>query len=140
MEIVDILFAFAYELRCMSGEFSCESAATINYLSSVLSCFICDDKLEDLIIECYRRALSLAMTRHFSLAEKAQEDVVFILKSGRPGVLKVLLHLKNLFKKSEPRYHLNNLYIDDFCIWVQQLKDTDFIDIAERLSHIKITK
>lgn len=65
------MFAFAYELRCMAGEFSSESGATVNYLSSVLSCFICDNTLHEVIRECYRRALTIPMIRHFELVKKA---------------------------------------------------------------------
>lgn len=72
MQIVDIVYAFAHELRCMMGDFSCESATTINYVSSVLSSFICNDKLEDVLKECYRRVLSISLIRHFDLAKKAQ--------------------------------------------------------------------
>lgn len=54
--------------------------------------------------------------------------------------MKVLLQINNLFKTSEPRYHLNNLYIDDLCIWVQTLKDVDFSELAAEIHGIKITK
>lgn len=70
LELSDIIFAFSYELRCMAGEFSCESGATINYLSSVLSCFICDNSLNEIMIESYRRALTIPMIRNFELAKK----------------------------------------------------------------------
>ncbi|EAS07700.1 SHQ1-like protein (macronuclear) [Tetrahymena thermophila SB210] len=140
MEIIDILFAFAYELRCMGGEFSCESAATINYLSSVLSCFICDNTLNEIIRQCYRRALTFPMLRNFKLIQQAQQDLVIILQSGRAGVLKTLLQIKYLFEVNEPRYHLNNLYIEDFCIWVQTLKDEDFQNLAGQIQQIEINK
>lgn len=41
---------------------------------------------------------------------------------------------------NEPRYHLNNLYIEDFCIWVQQLKDEDFFSLSKEISEIAVNK
>ena len=41
--------------------------------------------------------------------------------------------MKVLFERSEPRHFLNMLYIDDFVIWVQNLKDQDILDLRKSI-------
>lgn len=36
--------------------------------------------------------------------------------------MKCLLEIKYLLDRSESYYHLSNLYINDFCIWIQKFK------------------
>jgi hypothetical protein len=38
--------------------------------------------------------------------------------------LKSLLAVRDIFKGSECRYLLNKLYIDDYCVWIQQFADS----------------
>ena len=37
-------------------------------------------------------------------------------------VLKCLLEILILFNESEPHYLLNELYVTDYCIWIQKVK------------------
>lgn len=67
MQMVDISFAYLYELRSFDDELTCESAASINKVSSVLSCFIVDDNIASVISQSYKRALTYPLYRHFEL-------------------------------------------------------------------------
>lgn len=55
-------------------------------------------------------------------------------------MLKILLKIKSIFEHSDPRYLLNTLYVDDFCIWIQQVDEKKIIDLAEKVKKIEISK
>jgi len=55
-------------------------------------------------------------------------------------ILKVLIKIKALFEKNEPRYLLNILYIDDFCIFLQNVKEELFLKVVKELQMIEIKK
>lgn len=68
----------------------------------------------------------------------------FILKnflvskfSGQKKVLQCLLEIRNFFSQSEPRYLLNQLYITDYCIWIQKVKDNKLISLADSLKKVR---
>lgn len=53
----------------MDEEFNnSENATTINQLSSVLSCFIVDENLSDLLIHSIERSLTFPLIRHINLS------------------------------------------------------------------------
>lgn len=124
LEITDILFAYLYEKFVQCSDFTCESAATINKLSSTLSCFYTDPTLAEVVKTCYRRALIYPLYKHFGIAEIVKQQLTDVLIEGkRVAVLKILLQLHHLFNKSEPRYLLNELYLDDYCVIVQHFSE-----------------
>ncbi|KAK3574946.1 hypothetical protein QTP86_019723 [Hemibagrus guttatus] len=48
-------------------------------------------------------------------------DTTYYL-NGKAFVLKCLLAIHKIFRSNEPAYILNDLYITDYCIWVQRVK------------------
>lgn len=46
-------------------------------------------------------------------------DAKQTLKNGKAFILKCFVKIRILFQKSEPRYLLNTLYIDDIIIFIQ---------------------
>lgn len=72
-QLVSIAVSFAYELCCMDGELSVESAKTINNTSAVLSC--CVDyrelNLTDVLIDCARRCIAYSLYKHVQICHKA---------------------------------------------------------------------
>lgn len=44
------------------------------------------------------------------------------LYSGKACVLKCLLNIHKVFRENDPAYILNDLYITDYCIWIQKVK------------------
>jgi len=49
-QLLDIIFAYFYEYIVMNGDFGSESAATINRISSSLSCFCVDHQDPSLLL------------------------------------------------------------------------------------------
>ena len=42
--------------------------------------------------------------------------------SGRRSVLKVLLEIRGILMDQDCRYVLNDLYITDYCVWIQSTR------------------
>lgn len=47
---------------------------------------------------------------------------MIFLVPGKTFVLKCLLAVHKIFRYNEPAYILNDLYITDYCIWIQRVK------------------
>ncbi|XP_015795996.1 protein SHQ1 homolog [Tetranychus urticae] len=139
--LVDILFAYAYDVRTTDGEHSCESGWTISKLSSTLSWFEQFSTLPEVLSTCVQRSLTYPLYRNWSLCIKLISDVKKILKNGRTCVIKCLLDIHKIFNESgDLRYILNDLYITDYCIWLQHVKEKTFISLADAFERIQITK
>ena len=54
-------------------------------------------------------------------------------------MLKAFLKIKFLFERYEPRYLLNILYIDDFCLYIQSISIEIFENLANEIDELKIS-
>uniref|UniRef100_A0A0V0G9M8 Protein SHQ1 homolog n=1 Tax=Triatoma dimidiata TaxID=72491 RepID=A0A0V0G9M8_TRIDM len=140
LSLVDILFAYAYNHRTTLGESTVESAWTINKLSSTLSWLQSFDCMKDVKIACIRRSLIFPLHRNWILSATVMEDTLNILKLGRRQILKCLIEIHKLFNASEPRYLLNQLFITDYCIWLQKISEKRIIHLTQYFKEAKICK
>lgn len=138
--LVQLLFAYLYDWRTMDFERSCESAWTICKLCPFLSGFVYHSSMTDTLINLYRRVMIYPIYRHFKLAEKIQQDLQKLLEGGRLLVLKIVLEVKMMFERSEPRYMFNILYIDDLVVYAQTLEDPDYRELLEQVAKVKVKK
>ena len=141
--LVDILFAYAYDKRTTEGEETSESNWTISKLSSTLSWLETFDGMRETIISCYRRSLIYPLHRNFGLSRRVMEDVVNIIKKGRKSCVKCLLSIRRLFNQTlDSKFILNDLYITDYCIWIQGVKESHLKKLAFELENEmpKVTK
>ena len=158
LSLVDILLAYCYDMRTTMSDPTVESAWAIAKLSGTLSwleviIYYFNTKevtaIYDLfvqiftsirqVVDCFlRRSLCFPLFRNFKLSLKAVEDARNILKEGRTSVLKCFLQIYQLFNKSEPRYLLNQLYIQDYCIWIQKSSDETLTSLSESLRTVFI--
>ena len=120
----DVLFSFCYEFRSMEGELTCESAWAVNKVSATLSCMLEFTDLHSALCSGFRRALVYPLYRSEALAQAALRDAQRVVAEGKAAFLRVLLAVKQCFERSEPRYLLNRLFVDDACVWVQRV-DTE---------------
>ena len=52
-----------------------------------------------------------------------EDDLIFFqFPSGKSAVLKCLLDIHRIFQENDPAYILNDLYISDYCVWIQKAK------------------
>ncbi|XP_050969387.1 protein SHQ1 homolog [Labeo rohita] len=138
--LVDIILAYVYDVRTTEGEHNVESAWTIRKLSGTLSWLETYHSLQDVLVSFGRRTLCYPLYRHFSLITRAVKDVAFIFQAGKACVLKCLLAIHKIFRENDPAYILNDLYITDYCIWIQRVKSKHVLELAESLHKAKLQK
>ncbi|XP_024412453.2 protein SHQ1 homolog [Desmodus rotundus] len=138
--LIDILLAYCYETRVSEGENNVESAWNIRKLSSTLCWFETWTNVHDVLVTFGRRVLCYPLYRHFKLVMKAYRDTIKILQLGKSAVLKCLLDIHKIFQESDPAYILNDLYISDYCVWIQKAKSKKLAALAKTLKEVSLTK
>ncbi|XP_021020963.1 protein SHQ1 homolog isoform X1 [Mus caroli] len=138
--LVDILLAYCYEVRVTEGEHSVESAWTIRKLSPTLCWFETWTDIHEILVSFGRRVLCYPLYRHFKLVLKAYRDTIKILQLGKSAVLKCLLDVHKIFQENDPAYILNDLYISDYCVWIQKAKSKKLAALTEALKAVTLSK
>ncbi|XP_055484635.1 protein SHQ1 homolog isoform X2 [Psammomys obesus] len=138
--LVDILLAYCYEVRVTEGEYNVESAWTIRKLSPTLCWFETWTDVHEILVSFGRRVLCYPLYRHFKLVMKAYRDTIKILQLGKSAVLKCLLDVHKIFRENDPAYILNDLYISDYCVWIQKAKSKKLAALAEALKGVSLSK
>lgn len=136
LNLVDLMFAYAYNLRSMEGENTVESAWTIVKLSSVLSWFDKMTTLQEAMISSARRALIYPLYRNWSLVQAIFQDVYQIFYLGKRAILRALVEMKQLCDISESKHLLSRLYLDDYCLWLQKVPRKRFANLASQILDI----
>ena len=134
--LLDVLFAYCYDIRVNFGEHTSESGWTISKLCATLVCNDSFQTFSETIVATSRRALIYPIYRHFDLTRKVWSDVQDILKCGQIPIIKALLDITKIFNESDGRYIFNQLYIDQYVAWVQKLKEDNLNSIATNLEII----
>eukprot|EP00039_Didymoeca_costata_P032711 m.38991 g.38991 ORF g.38991 m.38991 type:complete len:452 (-) comp9501_c0_seq2:113-1468(-) len=138
--LVDIIFAWAYDHRLTEGESTVESAWTISSLSSTLSFLVEFESLQNCAIACCRRAMTYPLVRHWGLFEQVWKDTCKIFSMGKNLVLRCLLDLRRLVLRDETKFILNEIYITDYCVWMQTVSTENFLSLGDKMSSIKLRK
>nr|XP_012642865.1 protein SHQ1 homolog [Microcebus murinus] len=138
--LIDILLAYCYETRVTEGERNVESAWNIRKLSSTLCWFETWSNVHEIMVSFGRRVLCYPLYRHFKLAMKAYKDTIKILQLGKSAILKCLLDIHKIFQENDPAYILNDLYISDYCVWIQKAKSKKLAALAEALKEVSLMK
>ncbi|XP_037656305.1 protein SHQ1 homolog [Choloepus didactylus] len=138
--LIDILLAYCYEMRVTEGEKNVESAWNIRKLSSTLCWFETWTNVHEILVSFGRRVLCYPLYRHFKLVMKVYRDTIKILQLGKSAVLKCLLDIHKIFQENDPAYILNDLYISDYCVWIQKAKSKKLAALAEALKKVSLTK
>ncbi|RXN03855.1 SHQ1-like protein [Labeo rohita] len=109
--LVDIILAYVYDVRTTEGEHN-----TVPRISS-------------------------EATAHGRVGLDHQEAQWYSqLAGGKACVLKCLLAIHKIFRENDPAYILNDLYITDYCIWIQRVKSKHVLELAESLHKAKLQK
>jgi len=138
--LVDILYSYCYSNRINCGEKNVEAGWTIAKLSSTLSWFDSFESLDDVLIACFRRSLCFPLYRNWKLSQAILQDLLKLLSSGKKAILKCLVDIRATFNEGESRYLLNNLFINDYCVWIQYFKDKHLKSLVDSLKKVKLTK
>ncbi|XP_044517927.1 LOW QUALITY PROTEIN: protein SHQ1 homolog [Gracilinanus agilis] len=138
--LIDILLAYCYEIRATEGENNVESPWNIRKLSGTLCWFESWNNVHEILVSFGRRVLCYPLYRHFKLVTRAHIDTVKILHLGKSAILKCLLNIHKIFQENDPAYILNDLYISDYCIWIQKAKSKKLFSLAETLQRTYLVK
>ncbi|KFO77837.1 Protein SHQ1, partial [Cuculus canorus] len=138
--LIDILLAYCYEIRVNEGDKNVESSWNIRKLSATLCWLESFTSIHDVLVSFGRRVVCYPLHRHFALVIHAVTDTVTILQLGKAAVLKCLLDIHKIFMESEPAYILNDLYITDYCIWIQKTKSKKLAVLSESLQKTTLAK
>ncbi|EDL91447.1 SHQ1 homolog (S. cerevisiae) (predicted) [Rattus norvegicus] len=120
--LVDILLAYCYEVRVTEGEHNTWT------------------DVHEILVSFGRRVLCYPLYRHFKLVLKAYRDTLKILQLGKSAVLKCLLDVHKIFQENDPAYILNDLYISDYCVWIQKAKSKKLAALTEALEAVSLSK
>ena len=118
--LLDILFAYCYDVRVFGEEHTSESGWNVSKLSATMTCCQRFDSLADCVVTCMRRALCYPLYRHVGLAKQVWADVSDLLRAGRTAVVKALLDLVPvLVEAADGRHVFNQLYVEPYATWAQ---------------------
>ena len=134
LQIVDMLLAYAYEVRVTLADFSSESAFNIRKVSSLLSWLRTPCSVNEAVHLFARRVILHGIMRRLEVAAAAIADVAAILRHGRTALLKATLEMKRAFDLSDTEHVWSRAYLEDFCLAVQQptLIGDEVIEAAAR--------
>lgn len=138
--LVDILFAYCYNERVNCGESNVECGWTIAKMSSTLSWLDTFKSLDQVVISSFRRSLCIPLYRNWKITQMVFKDMLNILKKGHKFILKCLLQIRKTFIDGDSRYILNDLYINDYCVWIQYASQKKINALVTCLEKINITK
>ncbi|NXH63078.1 SHQ1 protein, partial [Rhabdornis inornatus] len=139
--LIDILLAYCYEICVNEGDKNVESSWNIRKLSATLCWLeVSFSSIHDVLVSFGRRVLCYPLYRHFGLVTRAFNDTVMILQLGKAAVLKCLLDVHKIFMESDPAYILNDLFITDYCIWIQKVKSKKLAALCESLQKTTLSK
>ncbi len=134
--LLDILFAFCYDYRTTFGEHSSESGWNIAKLSSTIVCGERFESVDQCLTSALRRTLIYPLFRNWELSIKVLGDLVQLLKSDKSSVVKCLLQIQTVFTESEGRYIFNQLFIEQYLVWVQSSLDAK--KLGELADQVKV--
>ncbi|XP_071349880.1 protein SHQ1 homolog isoform X2 [Trachinotus anak] len=140
LSLADVLLAYSYEVRSTEGEHNVESPWTIRKLSGTLCWLETYSSLQEVLVSFGRRVLCYPLHRHFALVSAAVRDTAKIFQSGKACVLKCLLDIHKVFRENDPAYILNDLYVTDYCIWIQRVKSKKVTAFAAMLQKASLRK
>ena len=80
------------------------------------------DNLPQTVISCFRRSLTYPLYCNWELSYTVWNHTKSIFKMGKRHLLKSLLAIKQMFQFSDFKRHLNTIYIDDYCVWIQSVR------------------
>ncbi|KAG0030222.1 Hsp90 cochaperone shq1 [Podila clonocystis] len=138
--LIDILFAYSYDLRVTEGDANIETAWTICKLSATMAALDQFTTLKETLLASFRRSLAYPLNRNWTLANKVLQDVYVILKLGKRGILRVLLAIKDVLDHDDIYYIYSKMFVEDYCVWIQSASDKVIRTLAHELHHFELQK
>ncbi|KAG0290945.1 Hsp90 cochaperone shq1 [Dissophora globulifera] len=138
--LIDILFAYSFDLRASEGETTVETAWTICKLSPSIAALDQFTSLRETILASFRRSLAYPLNRNWTFATKVLQDVYVILRLGRRAILRALLAIKEVLDHDDVYYIYSKMFIEDYCVWIQSASEKVIRTLAHELHHFRVEK
>lgn len=139
--LIDILFAYCYDRRTTQFEGSCESGWTIVKLAASLCWLDVFENPKEALVSAFRRSVIYPLYRNFDLCHTVLNDLKQIFKLGDKFIIKCLIEIHDIFLKGDCcRYILNNLFINDYIIYVMKWDTTKWQEIVAQVEKTVIEK
>jgi hypothetical protein len=90
---------------------------------------ICVEPITKVVCYCIRRSLIYPYIRSWDFSTNIiLQDVIHILLLGRRTILRCLLQIRTILEHTTSNdscryYLLNTIFIDDYCIWIQNVNE-----------------
>lgn len=53
----------------------------------------------------------------------------------------IFVEIRAMFQKSDPRYLLNTIYVDDYLVYIsKKIRDEDLLDVKAKLKNVNIVE
>ncbi len=145
-DLAGLLYAYCYDHRTTCGERNVESAWTISRLCASFACLEAMRSPYDAVFAAYRRSLAYPLYRNTEVAELVLQDTKRLVNCGgdvdklRSRLLRVLLGLRETFEEEKLLRIFSDIFLTDFCIWIQRVDDDVLQKLAEEVLGIVIDK
>ncbi|KAF8986487.1 Hsp90 cochaperone shq1 [Entomortierella lignicola] len=140
LSLIDILFAYSYDLRVSEGDSTVETAWTICKLSPSMAALEQFTTLKETLLASFRRTLAYPLIRNWNLTMKVLQDVYVVFKLGRRGILRALLAIKDILDHDDVYYIYSKMFIEDYCVWIQSSSEKVIRTLAHELHHFQLEK
>jgi len=142
MGLVDILYGQCYDNRTTGGDGSSETGWCVAKLAATLSCLARHRNIKEVLASCVRRSLIFPFYRSWDLGIAVAKDVGNLLLKGKIPILKTLLQVHKAFQETEGYYIHNQLYLEDYIIWIQSVPDSHISSLASavEVTALEMTK
>ncbi|KAJ1367567.1 hypothetical protein KIN20_028505 [Parelaphostrongylus tenuis] len=99
------------------------------------------ESVKQAVIACVRRSLCYPLYRNWDLSMKVLMDTKTIVQEGRSALLHVLSTIHGIFIDSgEFRYLFNDLFVTDYCIWIQFVEEEILETLQNELAVVEVFK
>lgn len=144
-DLAGLLYASCYDLRTTSGERSVESPWTVSRLCASFSFLEHMSSARDAVFAAYRRVLVYPLYRTTRLAALVLEDTKRLMNypsvdALRSRLLRVLLGLRELFEQDKLLRVFSDLFLTDYCVWIQSVDDGVLEKLAADIRAITIRR
>ena len=139
--LVELVYAYAYDMRTTQGEGNIESSWTICKTSAIISSFAVSfpshisliiktkhvlfflysqlhDNLIQTLVSVTRRTMVYPYIRHFALSYRCLYDTCVLFSLGLRGLLKVLLYINSRLSKDERTHAVHRVWVEDLVCWI----------------------
>lgn len=143
-DLCAILYASAYDERTTAGERNVESAWTISRLAPCMAYLEIMKSPHDAVLAAYRASLIYPLYRATEIADLVLKDLNALFLGNtekiRSALFNILLELKDIFE-DHPLLRLHNdLFLIDYCIWIQAVDKQLLERLALEIASITIER